>query len=204
MKASFDGNAIALILGELDGNTKRLGTAFCFLKAGWFVTAKHVVIDDTTNLVRQNLIISSQAGDKPMKLGFPKVIFAHDYHDIAMIDVGGDYCKRPFFPAHHEFAAKKGFFRIGYNPTQNSMDVERINKFNIETRERKNENETLFTFRDPKAVGGNSGGPLICNGGGVIGLITEASTESKICRATSIDVLLNQLELKTLRIKKDN
>jgi len=197
------GDAIALVktalepTDKLDPKVKILGTSFCFLKPNWFVTAKHVVINDETGEQRFPIILSTADPENlgKSKITFPKAVFTHETFDIALLECHTDLCSKPMMPAHHDFVGGKGFFKLGYNPKKNVIEVIHVKEYEIERRVRDIGTETIIVFDDNEATGGNSGGPICGDLGGVVGVTIEGANETASCRATTVDVLLKWLSI---------
>ena len=73
---------------------------------------------------------------------------------------------------------KNGFIRLAYAPSlsggkNTTFDASHIIEYEIEIRERDIGNETIISFEDNAAEGGNSGAPLCGEGGGVVGVIIQ-------------------------------
>lgn len=72
-------SSIALVVGVNENQNKVLGTAFCFLKSNWFVTAKHVV-EDEYELLRDKLTLNINGISKTIS-----EIMLHKNRDIALL-----------------------------------------------------------------------------------------------------------------------
>lgn len=190
---SIDKDAISLVM---DGGTgKTLGTSFAFLKSNWVATAKHVVLEDSGP--RSKLVVASVAGPR----SDAKVIFAHPFADLAVLELDSPLCRRPLFPAHHTLAGATGLVCAGYAPSRTQTGtppvvfVNAIPSYTVETRERTGFLEELVVFDASYSEGGHSGGPILGSGGGVVGAIVENYHEGSrlIARGTGVVALIESL-----------
>jgi len=186
---------------------KPLGTGFHFLRSDWIVTAKHVVMDgDKPRPILLSTYLNAIAGTPidSRALGCQcDVVWTHPEIDLAVLAVPpGAHEVLPLMPGHHSLAGAKGFYFVGYSPTSSgdrklTMAVGHTSQFAIERRERSTVEETVV-FEAATAEGGNSGGPLLGEGGAVVGVIIERFSEAagkSFCRATSIAPILEALTL---------
>lgn len=189
----IDSRAIGLIRDESLG--KLLGTAFSFVRPHWFVTAKHVVVEQ--GLVRQKLVLLPNT----MPPVSARVLFVHPEVDLAVIEVGRPICERPLFPGHHAFAGTNGLVSAGYAPSKKQPNgnpvvyLTEIKSFELQVRERNALNEETIIFSAPESEGGHSGGPIFGSGGGVVGAIIENfhDGERLVARGTNLTPLVDQL-----------
>jgi hypothetical protein len=190
---SIDQAALSLVL---DKEEKRvLGTAFSFIRPNWVVTAKHVALVD--GIPRDQLLIS------PFKQSSvrARVPFSHPQVDLAVLLLESDVCPRPLFPAHHSLSGSSGLICAGYAPSKSAAGdpavpyVNEISNFTIEVRDRGNLCEDTIVFDAPFSEGGHSGGPILGDGGGVVGAIIQNFYVGSMLRArgTSLTPILAQL-----------
>jgi len=197
MKLHHD--AIALVAGSYRGEHKRLGSAFCFLKPCWFVTAKHVVLDDCGE--KRNLLHLKLGGGGVASIG---EVHPHPHHDLAIIEVEGDGCAQPLYPAHWEHDPASPMVKMGYSPSVTGeqgrlvINAVAIPSYDTYERERDTGKEVIFEFDDPSGEGGNSGGPLFSAGGGVAAVVIEQHSHGNSARtkATDVKVLMDFVGLK--------
>ena len=158
----------------------------------------HVVLQD--GLHRENMC--AVFGDQKIEIS-AKIIYLHKEVDLAVLELSKIICRRPLASGHASIAGSKGLFCIGYSPTitqrhgQPSLYVNDVPNFKYEKRERNFGVEELIVFEAPYAEGGHSGGPILGDGGSVVGVIIESiSNNNKIhLRATSVAPLLDELIL---------
>lgn len=193
MKITIHKNSICIVW---DGDEKKtLGTGFSFLNLGWFITAKHVV--EKNGMMRENIKLGFLDGENASC----KVAAVHPELDLALIiQEGNPVCDTPLMPGHHKYINSEGLYYIGYSPKQSvgndsSVVVNHIKDYEVEYRERSN-TETLLHFPAVYAEGGNSGGPILGEGGAVVAVIIQKYEDSgtTYCRATDINILLEGLK----------
>jgi hypothetical protein len=194
---SIDRNAIQLVW---DGDLKRpIGTSFSFLRPDWVVTAKHVVIE--SGFPRRNILVNFQG-----TFHDARVYVCHPEIDVAVLRVANPSpCETPLFPSYARFTGRKGLVSAGFAPsltekagTNLTVNVSKVNEFQIERRDRSASNEEVIFFPSACVEPGHSGGPMFGEGGGVVGVIIEAFTKNNVSygRATSILSLLGALEFR--------
>ena len=207
----YDAQAFGLVRSLIDEN-RWLGTAFAFIRQNWFVTAKHVVIEH--GAPRRDLAIQV-LGNKSLV----RAIYPHPSRDIALLVLDEGLCSVPFMPAADVLGQRRLLLSLGYSP-RIPDDVEplrfRIPKpddrpegpefpiythivdaYAVETRERNDGTEHLMVFDAPNSLGGNSGGPVINETGGVVAVMTEQhpNGETILVKATSVIPMLGLLRL---------
>jgi S1-C subfamily serine protease len=183
------------ILKDLD-DKKLLGSAFVFIRPNWLLTAKHVVLYE--GLPRGN--ISAVFGNVEISA---KVIYCHKEVDLAVLELAENICRFPMASGHASLAGRQGLFCVGYSPTMTQhhgrplLYANDVPTFEYEKRERNFGVEELITFEAPYAEGGHSGGPILGDGGNVVGVVIQSfSKNNKLhLRATSVSPLLNELIL---------
>jgi hypothetical protein len=170
---------------------KPLGTAFMFLQTRWAVTAKHVIVDRGVRRRNLELVFLSKANV------LARVLFVHPILDIAVLEVDDAPCLAPLMPSNVEFSSSKGFITLGYKPSLGlSVHVNSVAHFVRDVRDRVEGAEEVIYFDAPFAEGGHSGGPVLGECGGVVGIIiedTEAGASRRAC-ATSVKPLLRELQ----------
>lgn len=193
LRIKLDRNAVCFIG---DGRTGRLlGTGFACLRREWMVTAKHVVFRDGL-LLDQIVIHPLEGGPYPTEL-----LFAHPELDLAVLRWAGGPVRTPLYPGHERFTGSAGLICVGYAPSLGKVNgsahlfVNEITKYERETRSRRSVEEELITFSAPFLEGGHSGGPVLGEGGSVVGVIIQGfGGESGYCgRATGIHPILDSL-----------
>lgn len=172
---------------------KILGTGFFCLRPDWVFTAKHVVIDDYGH-PRTDLAIW------PLDLeGFPStVIYTHPEVDLAVLQYSRTQGIKPLFAGYSSLTGSKGLICVGYSPTQSKLQeaavlyVNSVVQFENESRERHFGLEELVVFEAAYSEGGHSGGPLLGEGGAVVGVVIQnfSANGKTYARATSLHPLL--------------
>ena len=201
----LDIRSLALVQGIEKNEYKPLGTAFCFLKPQWFVTAKHV-LEENHSLLRDKLTLNVNG-----KFFSASDIWIHDKRDIALLDLGESVCPKPFYPSHWDYDRQKGgLIKFAYSPSDSRQKERPIYKVSpivdFETQERSREDgtELLFEFDDEYSEGGNSGGPICSASGGVVGIIIDGTSRvnTKRTTATDVKVLLELVELNNIILNR--
>jgi S1-C subfamily serine protease len=194
---SIHGHAVFLVQDNDEG--RPLGTAFCFIKPEWIVTAKHVVLD--MGVPSPNLSLVSKSGS-PLNVS---IIFEDPYHDIAVLRIEGQSpCDVPLFPSFERYTGQRGLVSCGYAPSLSSHEegsysiwLEHFTSYDREERIRNVGDESLIVFDAPWIEGGHSGGPVFDLGGHVVAVLIDripADNGVVRARATSILHLLRFLE----------
>ena len=180
---------------------KPIGTGFSFLRPDWVATAKHVV--EVDGLPRRNLVIEFINGPS-----LAAHVYAwHPMLDIAILKVPqSSPCRTPLFPAYVRFTGQQGLVSVGYKPSLTrrdedpySLQANAVNRWELEQRSRKESEEEVIIFPAPDVERGHSGGPLLGQGGAVVGVVIEGFTrdDQPFARATSILSLLNGFEIRS-------
>jgi len=199
-------HALCTIDSIRDGEHWRMGTGFVFLQRNWLVTAKHVVWDDTLQTLRNDLFV--QSTDPKTKANIVSAIkfYLHPEYDLAVLELSEPICERPLYPAHQAAEEHDNLFAIGFSPSSSAVErinfsVIKIRSFETEYRERDLGTEELIEFELEGAEGGNSGGPILGDGAGIVAVIghgvqprnnENGSTTSKV-RATGIQTIVDSL-----------
>lgn len=186
------------IVKDLNCN-KLLGTASVFIRRNWLLTAKHVVLCE--GLPRENICAIFGAKEIPAR-----VIYFHKEVDLAVLELSETICRYPLASGYASLTGSKGLFCIGYSPTKTelhkrpSLYVNDVSSFEHEARERDFGIEELIIFEAPYSEGGHSGGPILGEGGSIVGVtIQNFRQNDKIyVRATSTAPLVDQLILPNL------
>jgi hypothetical protein len=187
-----------VIIEDLDAK-KLLGTGSVFIRKDWVLTAKHVVMHE--GIARNNICAIFNA-----KKISAKVIYAHKEVDLAVLELSESICLRPLTTGHASLTGSKGLISVGYSPkiTQSSgnpsINIEAIENFDYEKRERSFGTEELIVFEAPTSEGGHSGGPILGDGASIVGIIIQNFSQNgkTYARATSISPLLDELSLPKL------
>jgi len=194
MRITFDQKAIGVVL---DGVTRKsLGTCFSFIRSDWAVTARHVIVKE--GQVRSGILVWPHAGE-PTQC---EVAFLHPVLDLAVLKLATPMCNIPLYPAHQRHASTDGLLHFGYSPSLSTsgrilaLSAVAIPAFEIEVRERTDSNEELIVFESEFSEGGHSGGPIIGDGAGVVGVIIESfwRGDQLAVRGTSVLPLVDELE----------
>ncbi|MGK2962980.1 MAG: S1 family peptidase [Gemmatimonadaceae bacterium] len=193
LTVTIDKLAVVLIADQDENHI--LGTGFAFLKPGWFATAKHVVT--RAGLPRRNLLVL------PLQTGqyHAVVEFAHPELDLAVLFCPELQVRPPFYAGHERFVGSRGLIALGYAPSLSKsrdgahVHVNRIASYVRENRQRTGYDEEIIVFPAPWLEGGHSGGPVLGEGGTVVGVIIEGLTAEAGYhgRATAIHPLLEFL-----------
>ena len=191
----IDPSAVSIVVDHDIG--KPLGTGFYFLRPQFFVTAKHVVINRNTGLVRENLVLMQNAPDYPRA----EVAFLHPSLDLAVLKIDVPGCTVPLYPSDQRLIGQHGLRYWGYAPSRSDtrtqqylVNVVEIGEYECETpRERDDGVECVLRFKSLFGEGGHSGGPVLATGGGVVAVITEG--HPGWLRATEIRALLPYIGL---------
>lgn len=198
-------HALCTIDSIRDGRQWRMGTGFVFLRRNWLVTAKHVVFDESTQQLRAPQFVVATDPNVEGKLLEVERYHLHPYHDLAVLEVAGDICLRPFYPAHLETKQHERLTCIGFSPSSSSFgkinfNALAIEKYKIERRERDSGVEELIEFEYKGTEGGNSGGPIFSEGAGVVAVISHGvqgtnPNEFSSVRATSIRTIIETIDV---------
>jgi hypothetical protein len=174
--ADIDPSAVSIIVDH-DPPHRPLGTGFYFLQPHFFVTAKHVVVDESTGVARPNLVLMQSGPDYP-KL---TVKFLHPTLDVAVLLVDHPACTTPLYPSDQRIAGHQGLRYWGYAPNLSNKQNHRYIVAVVEIptyeselpRERDDGIEWVIRFKSHAWEQGNSGGPVLGLGGGVVAIITQ-------------------------------
>ena len=190
ISVAIDPAALSIVVAGRDRRPR--GTGFFFLQRSLFVTAAHVVVENGEPREKLGLM---QPGD-PMA----SVRFVHPNRDLAVLDVKGGVCQVPLFPGHEKLVGSTRLICCGYSPSRSTettfpVVASPISRYDREIRTRDSGEEDLIVFEAPEAERGYSGGPLIGDGGTVVGAVIQdfESDQKRYCRATSIHPLLDHL-----------
>jgi S1-C subfamily serine protease len=198
-KVAFTADARAFVLVWDELLRKPIGTGFALLRPDWIATAKHVVIEN--GLPRPKLSVQYFRGGRIEA----KVYVVHPEIDVAVIKLEADGpCKIPLFPSYEGYTGQKGLIAVGYTPSRNSEGIvavtgNLVDGFTTEMRSRSSSDEDVIVFKAPFVECGHSGGPLVGEGGGVVGMVIEIfekPPEGRFARATSIRSLLAALDFR--------
>ncbi|MEQ1598043.1 MAG: serine protease [Methylotenera sp.] len=201
LSADIDPSAVSIIV---DQSTHRpLGTGFYFLQPKFFVTAKHVVVDDQTGEIRSNLVLMQNQPNYPQV----KPIFLHPSLDLAVLEVDTPQCTVPLYPSDQRISGHHGLQYWGYAPSLSDKNTHNyavavvdIPTYECEQpRERSDGTEWTLKFDSNLSEGGHSGGPVLATGGGVVAVMIEG--HAGWLRATEIRALLQYATLDLPAIK---
>lgn len=205
MKIEFEiGDGVFCVFMQHKGGSSRpIGTGSFFLRRDVVLTAKHVV--EESNHEQHPLSIRVISNDGKKIGAKPVEYWSHPHIDIALVRVEaeeGQLPDQPLYPAHHSLNARFGAVLVGFSPSSSDpsnlqwvVKAYRVEAYSHEVRERTDSSETVIEFDAPFMEGGNSGGPLLSLGGGVIGVTSgffSAQQESSVSngpkrgRATSV------------------
>jgi hypothetical protein len=193
LTVTIDKLAVVLIADQ--GENRILGTAFAFLKPGWFATAKHVVTH--TGLPRRNLLVLPLQSE-PARAA---VEFVHPELDLAILFCPELPVRTPLYAGHERLVGSRGLIALGYAPSLSKnrdgahVHVNQISGYVRENRQRIEYAEEVIVFPAPWLEGGHSGGPVLGEGGTVVGVIIEGleMEAGYHGRATAIHPLLESL-----------
>src|SRR5882672_3228893 len=102
LPVDVDPTAISILVDEDIHHP--LGTGFYFLQPEFFVTAKHVVIDESTQTPRRNLVLMQNGPSYPKAT----VHFVHPTLDVAVLTIDSPGCSVPLFPSDQRVIGKHG------------------------------------------------------------------------------------------------
>lgn len=194
MQASVDKHSFCVI----SEGGRALGTGFSFLRPDWIVTAKHVVFEH--GLPRTRLILHG-LGSAPRAA---RVIAASPEVDLAILTINEPRPNdRPMLPGHESLSAQKEVMWLGYSPSKSNLAtgdlaiivgqasvVERVER-------ERSAIEVVLELGTDEVERGCSGGPVIADGGAVVGVIIEKclGDGAARARATSIATLWDSLKI---------
>ena len=191
----IDSSAVSIVVDQDIG--KPLGTGFYFLQPQFFVTAKHVVLNEHTGLARTNLVLMQNAPDYPRA----EAAFLHSSLDLAVLRIDKPGCAVPLYPSDQRLIGQHGLRYWGYAPSRSNVtthhylvNVVEIGEYECEpARERDDGVEWVLRFKSEHGEGGHSGGPVLATGGGVVAVITEG--HPGWLRATEVGALLASMSI---------
>jgi hypothetical protein len=145
-------------------------------------------------LPRQNLLVLALGGGQ----FYSVVEFAHPELDLAILYCPDLDVRRPLYPGHERFVAGSGLFTLGYTPSLSSIPgdgnvlVNVLESYVRSDRERRGCVEEIIDFPAPWLEGGHSGGPVLGEGGTVVGVVIDGydGEPGYRGRATAIHPLL--------------
>lgn len=190
LPADIDPTAVSIIADE--DIHRPLGTGFYFLQPRFFVTAKHVVVEETTGCPRRNLVLMQNGPNYPRAT----IAFLHPSLDVAVLRIDRPGCTVPLFPSDQRIVGKHGLRYWGYAPsrvTRSITDTSSQPWTSPHTNRKHLESATMVSngccdstaiFQSPDI----QAGPVLAAGGGVIAIITQGHTGW--CRATEIRGLM--------------
>lgn len=196
LRMTIDTNAVGLIL---DAKERRpLATGFVFLRSNWIVTAKHVVEPPPGCRSQwRDVHFRSRSGFVPAR-----VFAASPETDVCILSLQGPApCNRPLMPGNETLVTASGFVFAGYAPSKTTTTgpailVCRAMSYGVQERERSSI-ERVLEFDTNEMERGFSGGPVLGEGGSVVGLLIQIvpDTTPPRGRATSIDGILGALRI---------
>jgi hypothetical protein len=185
----------SVVIVSVRGEYQRpIGSGFFLLRPDRLVTAKHVVCID--GAFRDNLTIVHPSEPRL------SVHYVHTELDLAVLDVDPPLCRYPLAPSHERLVGAKGLVCVGYSPSQSDkvahryvMQFNPISAYSRETRTR-SADEDLVVFEAPYAEGGHSGGPVLGEGGTVVGVMIQSfmADGKTLMRATGVHPLVADVD----------
>jgi|GEM_PF-2904006 len=206
LSIAVDARVFCTLFSHSDRVWSAVGSGCIFMRRDLVLTAKHVVEDRPFSDSPMRAVNGSKDGDELISADVT-AYWCHPDIDIALlklthegsIRLGGH---RPLFPSHFSLNDRLGVAAVGYDRALSNPDagvwvnkVHHVSEFTSVERNRASSDEFCLEFEAPWVAGGYSGGPLLGEGGGVIGVIiqvyesvegTGAGRVSGRGRATSI------------------
>jgi Trypsin-like peptidase domain len=149
-----------------EGVRRGIGTGFFFMDDNIVATSRHIMEDHANAQWPYGLLFrpsQSSEGSWAVECGY------HIEQDLALVKLERRYPVIPFKPCH---GTTSGFTYIGYDPSTESMVVERVPTFFPSLPREGKHSITHFFEWNGILRPGNSGGPLIGDDGGVAGILT--------------------------------
>lgn len=203
---SVDARTLCVLFSRSDSEWSAIGSGCIFMRRDLVLTAKHVVTDrpvaDSPMRVANGLKIGNE-----LALADVSAYWCHPDIDIALLKLsapGAVYLdvSHPLYPSHFSLNDTLGCGAVGFDKAESSPEAHRwilkahhVSSFTAVTRNRASSDEFCLEFEAPWIASGYSGGPLLGEGGGVIGVIiqvfedvrgSDAGRPKGRCRATSI------------------
>ncbi len=203
---TVDARVFCTLFSHSDRGWSAIGSGCIFMRRDLVLTAKHVVEDRPSSDSPMRAANGSKDGSEIISADV-EAYWCHPDIDIALLkltpegasQLGGS---RPLYPSHFSLNDRLGVAAVGYDKASSNPDaglwvnkVHHLSEFTSVERNRTSSDEFCLEFEAPWVAGGYSGGPLIGEGGGVIGVIiqvyesvvgTDAGKPGGRGRATSI------------------
>lgn len=181
---SVDARVFCTLFSLADCEWSAIGSGCVFMRRNLVLTAKHVVEDRPSLDSPIRVANGLKDGVELVSVNVTEY-WCHPDIDIALLkltDHGTDRLKvsHPLFPSHFSFNDRVGFAAVGYDRASSDPQsqlwvnkVHHVSKFSTVQRNRASSDEYCIEFDAPWIAGGYSGGPLLSEGGGVIGVIIQ-------------------------------
>lgn len=201
--AEIDRRALCIFVQKMaDGSNRAFGSGCFFIRRDIILTAKHVVQDCGHEQSPICVVCGSEEGR--LKGARPIEYWSHAEIDIGLVRVeaNDDLPTQPLFPAHLDQNRHAGAISLGLKISKSSnldnswvAEANHVKLFTVEKRERTGSIEVVMEYEAPFIERGNSGGPLLAMGGGVIAVTTQLFTNvessdgvkrERMGRATSV------------------
>jgi len=186
LEFSVNPNVFCLIFSENENDQfVPIGSGCFFMKHNLVLTAKHVVEDRKSPNSNLKIANGLKSGNQLLNVDVTDC-WSHPDIDISLLHIQDDQVGQlevthPLFPSHYSYTTTNGFAVAGYDAPSSNTDqyswkimFHHVKHFNESQRSRTSSNEFCLEFKAPWIHAGYSGAPILGEGGGVIGVVTQA------------------------------